>query len=66
MDPLVQMILSQTGMAERLIAEHCDDGRGHCRACAVGGQRGQHSWPCTIRQAADEAERIAERRHKPI
>jgi len=52
------MILGQPGMAERLIAEHADDGRGRCRGCPVGGQRGQHSWPCTIRQAADEAERI--------
>ena len=67
MDPLVQMILSQPGMAERLIAEHGDDGRGHCRVCTLGGQRGQHSWPCTIRQAADEAESIAERRRgRPV
>lgn len=52
------MILSQPGMSERLTAEHADEGRGRCRACAVGGQRGKHSWPCTIHQAAEEAERI--------
>jgi len=58
LNPLVQMILGEPGMADRLIAEHSDDGRGRCRGCPVGGQRGQHTWPCTIRQAADEAERI--------
>jgi hypothetical protein len=58
MSPLVQMILSQPGMAERLIAEHADDGRGRCRGCPVGGQRGRHSWPCTIRQAAEEAQKL--------
>jgi hypothetical protein len=56
------MILGQPGMAERLIAEHQDAGRGRCCGCPVGGQRGQHSWPCTIRQAAEEAESIAQRR----
>jgi len=65
-DPLVQMILGQPGMSERLIDEHQDDGRGRCRACPVGGQRGQQSWPCTIRQAADTAERIERaRRGRP-
>jgi len=52
------MILGQPGMAERLIAEHADDGRGRCPPTGHPRQRGQHSWPCTIRQAADEAERI--------
>ena len=67
MDPLVQMILGQSGMSERLIDEHRDDGRGRCRACPVGGQRGQHSWPCTIRLAADEADRIERmRRPRPV
>jgi hypothetical protein len=59
--PLVQMILGQPGMAARLIAEHADDGSGRCRGCPVGGQRGRHSFPCTIRQAAEEAVATAER-----
>jgi hypothetical protein len=58
MTPLVQMILNQPGMAERLIAEHTDDGSGRCRGCPVGGQRGLHAWPCTLRLAAEEAQRI--------
>jgi len=59
--PLVQMILGQPGMAERLLAEHADDGSGRCRVCPVGGQRGRHSFPCTIHQAAEEALATAER-----
>jgi hypothetical protein len=62
MSPLVQMILSQSGMAARLIEEHVDDGSGRCRGCPVGGQRGRHSWPCTLRLAAEEAQRIDEAR----
>ena len=58
MSPLVQMILSQPGMAARLMAEHADDGSGRCRGCPVGGQRGRHAWPCTLRRAADEADRL--------
>jgi hypothetical protein len=54
-NPLVQTILGQPGMAERLMAEHADDGSGRCRVCPVGGQRGRHSFPCTIRRAAEEA-----------
>jgi hypothetical protein len=61
-NPLVEMILSQPGMAERLMAEHSDDGRGRCRGCPVGGQRGRHAWPCTIYQAAEEAQRLERER----
>ena len=57
MTPLVQMILGQPGMAARLIAEHADDGNGRCTGCPLGGQRGHHSWPCTLRLAAEEAEK---------
>jgi hypothetical protein len=56
-NPLVQMILGQPGMAARLISEHADDGNGRCTGCPLGGQRGHHSWPCTLRQAAEEAEK---------
>jgi hypothetical protein len=62
MSPLLQMILSQPGMAARMIEEHADDGRGRCRGCPVGGQRGQQAWPCTLRLAAEEAQRIQKAR----
>jgi hypothetical protein len=57
-NPLVQMILGQPGMAARLLAEHVDDGSGRCTGCPVGGQRGRHSWPCTLWQAAEEATKL--------
>jgi hypothetical protein len=63
-NPLVQMILGQQGMAARLIEEHVDDGSGRCRGCPVGGQRGRHSWPCTLRQAAETAEKLQQARRR--
>ena len=62
--PLVQMILGQPGMTERLMAEHADDGTGRCRVCPVGGQRGRHSFPCTIRRAAEEAANAQQARRR--
>jgi hypothetical protein len=55
MDPLVELIRSQPGMAERLLIEHADDGSGRCRACSGGGQSGRHRWPCTIHHCATRA-----------
>ena len=46
--PMIALICGQDGMAERLLAQHVDDGRGRCRACPVGGQQGYQRWPCTI------------------
>jgi hypothetical protein len=54
-DPLVVLIRSQPGMADRLLAMHADDGHGHCRVCTQGAQAGRYSWPCTIALAADTA-----------
>lgn len=52
MDPLVALILSNPGMAERLLDKHLDDGGGHCQVCALGGGHGYRVWPCQIRLAA--------------
>jgi hypothetical protein len=56
--PLVQFIVNSPGLAEALIAEHIDDGRGYCRACALGAQRGYHQHPCNIRCAAERVRQI--------
>lgn len=40
-DPWVTWIRSQPGLAERLLAEHIDDGTGRCRVCSAGGQTGR-------------------------
>jgi hypothetical protein len=56
-EALIALIIARPGMAARLIAEHTDDGTGHCRVCSAGGQSGRYVYPCAIRLAADEAAR---------
>jgi hypothetical protein len=34
--------------AERLLAEHVDDGTGRCRVCPAGPQAGRRIWPCSL------------------
>jgi hypothetical protein len=60
--PLVEFIVRNPGLAERLIAEHVDDGQGYCRRCALGGQRGYFRFPCDIRRTADTARRLETQR----
>ena len=55
MNPLVALIRSQPGMAERLLAQHADDGSGRCRSCSAGAQSGRYRWPCAIQRYATEA-----------
>ena len=55
LDALVVLIRSQPGMAERLLAEHADDGSGRCRICSTGAQTGRYRWPCTIHRCASRA-----------
>jgi hypothetical protein len=54
-NPLVVLIRSQSGMADRLLAEHADDGSGRCRTCSAGAQTGRYRWPCAIQRAAVDA-----------
>jgi hypothetical protein len=53
--PLVALIRSQPGMAERLLAEHADDGSRRCRVCSGGAQSGRYPFPCAIQRCATEA-----------
>ena len=53
--PLVVLIRSQPGMAERLLSEHVDDGSGRCRVCSTGGQTGRYRWPCALHRYAEQA-----------
>jgi hypothetical protein len=55
-DPLVILIQSEPGMAQRLLAEHTDDGTGRCRVCSTGGQSGRFQWPCTLHRSAADAQ----------
>ena len=54
--PLVALIRSQPGMADRLVAEHADDGSGRCRVCSTGAQTGRFRWPCTLYRSAVDAQ----------
>jgi hypothetical protein len=54
-NPLVVLIRSQPGMAQRLLTEHVDDGSGRCRVCSTGGQTGRYRWPCALRRYAEQA-----------
>jgi hypothetical protein len=55
---LVEFIVNNPGLSDALISEHIDDGRGHCRACALGAQRGYYTFPCDIRCTAERAREI--------
>lgn len=46
--PLSELIASHPDVATKLIAEHRDDGTGHCRACPIGAQAGYHTFPCAL------------------
>jgi hypothetical protein len=48
MNHIVAFIVGQPGLAARLLAEHVDDGTGHCRVCSAGPQAGRKVWPCPI------------------
>ena len=48
-------LILHPGMAETLLAQHRDDGTGHCTMCSDGGQRGRPIWPCTTAVAARAA-----------
>jgi hypothetical protein len=52
---LAAFLVGQPSAVAKLLAQHVDDGRGHCQACGIGGQRGHHTWPCTIFNAATTA-----------
>ncbi len=56
--PIVEFITNQPGMAERLLAEHVDDGSGHCPACPLGGQKGYQRWPCNLHHYATQASKV--------
>ena len=60
-DPLgpVVAFLAVDDRADRLLAEHADDGTGHCRTCPAGPQAGRTTWPCSIANYAVAARELA-------
>jgi hypothetical protein len=54
--------LARDGRAERLAAEHVDDGTGHCRSCSAGPQAGRQTWPCSLSGYAARGRELARQR----
>jgi hypothetical protein len=52
--PIVEFMAAQPGL-DRLLAEHSDDGTGHCRVCTAGPQAGRRVWPCNLHGYATQA-----------
>jgi hypothetical protein len=49
---IVALIGDNPAGIKKLLADHVDDGTGHCRHCPLPGQRGFDSWPCIHHIAA--------------
>jgi len=58
-DPIVVFIASRPEVLRRLLAEHVDDGTGHCRVCAIGNQAGYLRFPCNIAGYVTRASRVS-------
>jgi hypothetical protein len=59
-DEMAILLAARPNVLAKLLDAHRDDGRGHCRVCAIGGQRGFQRWPCNIAAVARQAARIRE------
>jgi hypothetical protein len=57
---LAALLLKEPLAIARLLAQHVDDGTGHCRVCTAGGQTGRYRHPCALQLAAEEARRSDE------
>jgi hypothetical protein len=55
---IVAFIAGELGMAQRMLAEHRDDGTGHCRVCTAGPQAGRKVWPCPSHGLAEQAHKV--------
>jgi hypothetical protein len=55
----VVLFLAREGRADRLAAEHGNDGTGHCRTCPAGPQAGRQVWPCSLARLAAAARKLA-------
>jgi hypothetical protein len=52
---LTLLFLGEPAAVEQMLAQHVDDGTGHCRVCTAGGQTGHYRHPSLIHLAAVEA-----------
>jgi hypothetical protein len=56
LEGLAAELAASPGLIEAMLAEHRDDGTGHCQTCTTPGT-GTHAvpMPCSLRQLADYA-----------
>lgn len=62
---LAELLADDPTAVDKLLTEHLADNQGHCKACTIGGQRGQPSWPCTLHAAATLARMRGRRPRSP-
>jgi hypothetical protein len=60
-DPVITFMAGEPGMAERILAEHVDDGTGHCAGC-TWNERARPVVPCLTRHYAELAVQHGRRR----
>lgn len=58
---IVRFIADQPGMAAKLLAQHVNDGTGHCKICTNGAGAGRHVWPCPSHGLAEQASQLGPR-----
>ncbi len=51
----VALFRGQPTAIAQMLAEHVDDGSGHCRTCTAGPQAGRQVYPCWLRCVAEKA-----------
>lgn len=61
LSPLAAFLTGDHVATTTLLAQHVDDGRGRCRVCTIGAQRGHVTWPCTLFTAATAARAVRRR-----
>jgi hypothetical protein len=54
---LLEFIVRHNGLADRLMADHTDNGDGWCAACAE--RLGYRAWPCPVYRFAQRATEAA-------
>ena len=53
--PIVEFFVRNPGVARRLLAEHVNDGSGHCHTCITREQGARSTWPCRLHYYAARA-----------
>lgn len=56
---IVNFIADQPGMVAKLLAQHVDDGTGHCKVCTKSGVH--PVWPCPSHGLAERASQLGPR-----